>query len=315
MPKKTDVNDDQTGTAQPDLVDVNVSDVAPEASHQTEAEIAAQELLSAVQGAKESQNALADEGSAAPAPAMAVTQEQVKAVARKYTMTREKQLKRAERQRKSGAKQLKTRVAGIASVIKNVDLKNRVLGAIIERFYSNVDTAVFMLIKRGEFVIGFEASRKLLDQIEAKITELSLEVAQDKSAALAMVDADAMSNEDHVTPVYSKSAFSGEIQIKTPLGLRTLRMLVDMDDLLTALQTMHWNGKIKADAINDEELRCKVRAMKLNQLCVRVIMAMYNKVSAASEAPSKPNLHKPAPTQVEYAEPAQSTPDPALTFA
>lgn len=248
---------------------------APEVLSDSAAREALKELDTA---ALLAQNSLTDD----PAPAATIIADQ--AVLQAADDGRVQQLRnRAKRQRARGVEGLARRHDGVASLIRNVELQERVVGSAFERFYATIEHGVHFIQKLGGFFVGDANAEKLLDTIKTKITDMEDRVSKEAGQISLVLDAH-KDNADWIRPKYTNPAAKHEIQIRTPLANRVASVFVKQDQYLQKLNELVWNGEAEGDAVEQSEYQIKKEVRELAQFINRTLRGIQNKTEANKPA-------------------------------
>jgi hypothetical protein len=242
--------------------------------------------------AKLSQLSLSDD--AAPAAAGSADE----AVLQAADDARVQQLRnRAKRQRDRGVQGLARRHDGVASLIRNVELQERVIGSAFERYYASIEHGIHFISKLGGFFVGDANADKLLDSIKTKITEMEQRLA-DETGQIGVVLEVHAENKDWIVPEYTNPAAKHTVQIRTPLANRVASAFVKQDQYLQQLNQLVWNGEAEGDAVEQSEYQIKKEVRDLAQFIARTLRGIQNKTEAKKAA-------APAEAQAVEVQPAE----------
>jgi len=216
------------------------------------------------------------------APAAAVSADQ--AVLQATDDARVQQLRnRAQRQRARGVQGLNRRHDGVASLIRNVQLQERVIGSAFERYYASIEQGIHFISKLGGFFVGDANAEKLLDSIKTKVTEIEQRLATETGQISVVLEAHA-ENKDWIVPQYTNPAAKHEVQIRTPLANRVASAFVKQDQYLQQLNQLVWNGEAEGDAVERSEYQIKKEVRDLAQFIARTLRGIQNKTEVTKAA-------------------------------
>lgn len=187
---------------------------------------------------------------------------------------------RAQKQRARGKKDLARRHDGVASVVKTVHIKERVIGSAFQRYFAAIENGLSVIDRRAEMFV----TQNNVNQIAEKIQEIIESVNSDLVTLEASVKVQlevAGSASDFVTPGYTGDAASHEVQIRTKTALSALRLFERYDKVLQGVQTLHWNDVVEQKYIEDVELQAKQGFNKLFKFVSQTLRGMRNKAVAA----------------------------------
>jgi hypothetical protein len=255
---------------------------APEVLSESAARDALRELDTASQLAQQS---VSDD--AAPITAAAGNADE--AVLQATDDARVQQLRnRAQRQRARGIQGLARRHDGVASIIRTVELQERVIGSAFERYYASIEHGIHFIAKLGGFFVGDENADKLMDTIKTKITEMEQRIATEHGQISAVLEAHA-ENSDWIVPEYTNPAAKHTVQIRTPLANRVAGAFLKQDEYLQQLNQLVWNGEAEGDAVEQSEYQIKKEVRDLAQFILRTLRGIQNKTEAKkAAAPAAP---------------------------
>lgn len=198
---------------------------------------------------------------------------------------------KAKRQRQKGIENLARRHDGVASVLAQVKLNERVVASAFERYFATIETGIHVISKSGVMFVGEAAAEKL----EASIVErvVAMEERINGEIARSRVSLDVHESRDGwIKPTYTKPAAAHEVQLRTRLANRVLGVFRKQDEFVVILNQLCWNEEAEQDAIEMEELAIKKEMRGLAQFISRTLRGMRNKVApketvAANEAEPK----------------------------
>jgi hypothetical protein len=194
---------------------------------------------------------------------------------------------RAKRQRDRGVQGLARRHDGVASLIRVVELQERVVGSAFERYYATIENGIHFIAKLGGFFVGDANAEKLLDQIKARVKQMEDRVNTESGQIALVLDAH-RSNAEWIIPEYTNPAAKHQVQIRTPLANRVATVFVIQDKYLQQLNQLVWNGEAEGDAVEQSEYQIKQEVRGLAQFIAKTLRAIQNKTEAkkASDAPA-----------------------------
>lgn len=193
----------------------------------------------------------------------------------------ERMRKRAERQRSKGRKELSRRHDGVASMVTNVSLKERVIGSSFERFFATIESGVSLIERRGEMIVGEKAATDLINKVNGMLDSMSQELeASEAALQTQMTVASAMAG--FVKPVYTGDAASHEVQIRTRTAVKALNLFYRYDKILQDMQVLFWNGHVYQKFIEDMELEAKHAFQKIFKFIKTTITGFYNKTAGGA---------------------------------
>ena len=196
---------------------------------------------------------------------------------------------RAKAERLRGVDNLKRRHAGVASVVKNVSFNERAVGTLFQRYYAVIDQGIFTLSRQGERFMGSDAAEKVMDAISNIVVEMEARANTDEAAIKIQMEA-LSSGEDFFKPEYVKPAAEHEVQIRSPLAVRVLKVVQKDDKVLCDLQKLLWNGEIELDQITDQEGRVRKDVRKLAIFIQKTLRGLKKKYTpSAMAAPADVN--------------------------
>lgn len=202
---------------------------------------------------------------------------------------------RARRQRKRGQQSLKRRHDGISSVLQQITLNERVIGSAFERFFPTIEDGIYVIQKRGELFLTAQNYETVMQQITDKIAKLESDVKASLAAMESQTESARSNALGWIEPSYTQASAVHEVQIRTPLALRVLKVFRAQDQVISGLQTLHWNGEMEVTKIEDEEHRHKKDVSDIARLVARTLRAMRNKVAGAQKDVQEPAMQASAP--------------------
>lgn len=207
---------------------------------------------------------------------------------------------RAQRERKRGIDNLARRHSGIASLMRNVSINERVVGSTFERYFSTIESGIYIINKLGGFVVGESAADKLIDSVETKIKNMEAS-ASEVLGQLAIVLEAHKERTDWLVPEYSDAAAKHQVQLRSVLANRLLNVLLKYDEHLVKLNQLVWNGEAEVDEIENREYEIKKDVRDLAQYIRRALVGMQKKTqpkaapAAAVAAAAEPTANDAAP--------------------
>lgn len=188
---------------------------------------------------------------------------------------------RAQKQRTRGRKELLRRHDGIASIVLEVSLKERVIGSSFERFFATIESGISLIERRGEMIVGEKAAAGLIEKVETMLETIGKELEVHEAALKGkMTVASAMPN--FVQPQYTGAAAKHQVQIRTRTALGALRLFERYDLVLQDMQVLFWNRHVDQKYIEDMELEAKHAFQKLFKFVSSTIRGMYNKAGGSA---------------------------------
>lgn len=195
---------------------------------------------------------------------------------------------KARRQREKGIENLARRHEGVASIIANVELNERVVASAFERFFATIETGIHVISKSGPMFVGEAAAAKLEASIIERVEAMEARITGEIERSRVSLNVHA-SRDDWLKPTYTRPAAAHEVQLRTRLANRVLGVFRKQDEFVVILNQLCWNEEAEQDAIEMEELAIKKEMRGLAQFISRTLRGMRNKVApketvAANEA-------------------------------
>ncbi len=195
---------------------------------------------------------------------------------------------RATQQRQRGQREIKRRHQGIASILRTVEINERVIASTFERFYPIIEKGIYLVSKNGDVFLGDSADTVLsmtferIKAIEQK-TKTTLEAAEKRVG-------DQIGREDFIQPSYVAPTILHEIQVRNVYANRLVGTFLLQDRVISHLQTLNWNGEIDPVEIEEQEQSFKNAIRELATDLSRALRAMQNRISgvALRSATQKP---------------------------
>jgi hypothetical protein len=208
---------------------------------------------------------------------------------------------RAQRQRVNGAKQLARRHDGIASQIRKVELKERVIGSSFLRWFAGIEYGIYVAHKHSERMLG-ENAGTVKDTIKAMVAKLEAD-AEDAlkklNFSLAAMEAE-QSSEWGLS--YSQPAANIEVQLRHPLSARVVSVFQKYDEVVAGMVKLEWNGEIEEKHREQVENDCKKGLRDLAVFLSRTLRGYSRKLPAPSVAPAAAVVEgSPEPVEQEAA--------------
>lgn len=191
---------------------------------------------------------------------------------------------RAKRQRARGIESLQRRHDGVASIVTQVQLNERVVASAFERFFATIETGIHVITKSGAMFVGDAQAQKLEQAIIERVAEMEARIDGEIARTRVALGVH-QSRSDWLKPVYTKPAADHEVQLRSRLANRVLAVFRKQDEYVVMLQQMVWNDEADQDAVEMEELAIKKEMRGLAQFIRRTLNGMRNKV-AAKDAPA-----------------------------
>ncbi|UTY55875.1 hypothetical protein [Massilia sp. erpn] len=201
---------------------------------------------------------------------------------------------RAKRQRDRGIQGLARRHDGVASMIRTVELQERVVGSAFERYYASIEHGIHFIVKLGGFFVGDANAEKLLDTIKEKIAEMEGRIRKEASQIALVLEAHA-ENAEWIRPEYSNPAARHTVQIRTPLANRVATAFLLQDRYLQNLNQLVWNGEADGDDVEQTEYQIKKEVRDLAQFIARTLRGIQNKTEVKEPAPTAASQLATAP--------------------
>jgi Mg2+ and Co2+ transporter CorA len=189
---------------------------------------------------------------------------------------------RAKRQRERGIRNLERRHDGVLSMMESVELNERVVASSFQRYYSTIEAGLNAITRRGPLILGVEATRIVLQEIDQRIATL-LEGSEKEFNAINVDLEMASQSTDWMAPGYTNPAASHEIQIRTPRAKKVIGIFKFKDKTITAMQQLVWNGHMEVSAVERAELQLKTEIRELYNAIVRAMRGLSNQGQRALE--------------------------------
>ncbi|WP_426172503.1 hypothetical protein [Pseudoduganella sp. R-34] len=199
---------------------------------------------------------------------------------------------RAQRERNRGIKNLEKRHEGVASVVLKVALNERVIGSAFERWYAGCENGIFVLGKRAHLFVGDTSAEQLMNQVIAKIQALENEAKTDLEGVKQQLSI--YLTEASIKPQYVKPASEREVQLRTQLAHRLLKVVLAQDQILMGLVQLHWNGEIETAHIEAQENKAKKGLRDLATFLSKTMRGMRSKVEQKAKSAPAPEAGEAA---------------------
>jgi hypothetical protein len=190
---------------------------------------------------------------------------------------------RAKKQRERGVQGLARRHDGVASLIRTVELQERVVGSSFERYFAGIEHGIHFITKLGGFFVGDANADKLIDTIKDKISEMETRIETEAEQMDEVMKAHA-ANEEWIKPQYTNPAAKHTVQIRTPLANRVASAFVKHDAFLQQQNELVWNGEADGDAVEMSEYQIKQEVRSLAQFIAKTLRGIQNKTEAKKAA-------------------------------
>lgn len=192
---------------------------------------------------------------------------------------------RAQRERARGVQNLAKRHDGVASVVANVQLYERVVASAFERFFAGIETGIHVITKRGDLFVGEKNAEQIQQTIIGKV--LAMEERINKQLDQVKVPMELHSaSEGFMKPTYTNPAATHQVQLRTKLALRVMNVFRKQDEFVVTLNALAWNDEVEPDAIEKEEQMIKKEMRDLANFIGRTVRGMRNKVAPVKKADS-----------------------------
>lgn len=185
---------------------------------------------------------------------------------------------RASRQRASGRKNLAQRHDGIASLLVDVRINERVVASTFERFYPIIERGIYVIARRGDLFLGEAAARTVIETTIKKIEVLEASINTDLAGVKLQLDLHS-GRDEFVTPEYTAPSAKHQVQVRHPLANRVLKLFVKQDEVIAGLQVLSWNEESDAGTIEDQEFRFKRGTQDLARHILRTLRGMRSRVT------------------------------------
>lgn len=204
---------------------------------------------------------------------------------------------KAKRQRERGIQNLAKRHDGVASIITQVKLNERVVASAFERYFATIETGIHVISKSGAMFVGELQAEKLEQMIVERVAEMEKRI-DDEISKVRVVLGVHQEREDWLKPTYTRPAAEHEVQLRSRLANRVLAVFRKQDEYVVMLQQMCWNDEADQDAIEMEELQIKKEMRGLAMFIRRTLNGMRGKVvpkeaAAAQESSAGATVAEP----------------------
>lgn len=185
---------------------------------------------------------------------------------------------KAQRQRQKGIMHLARRHDGIASVVVNVTLYERVVASAFERYFTTIETGIQVINKSGAMFVGAKVADQLEQTIVDRIDAMEQRIRGELSRLRVTMDIH-QSRADWIVPTYTRPAAVHEVQLRTRLANRVAAIFRMNDEFVVALNQLSWNDEADTDAIELAEFEIKKDLRGLADFIRRTLRGMRNKVT------------------------------------
>lgn len=192
---------------------------------------------------------------------------------------------KARRQREKGIENLAKRHDGVASMLVNVKLNERVVASAFERYFATIETGIHVIGKSGAMFVGEAAAAKLEASIVERVETMEERIKGEIERSRISLNVHA-SRDGWIKPTYTKPAADHEVQLRTRLANRVLGVFRMQDEFVVILNQLCWNEEADQDAIEMEELAIKKEMRGLAQFISRTLRGMRSKVAPKETAPA-----------------------------
>ena len=192
---------------------------------------------------------------------------------------------RAQRERARGVENLGRRHDGVASVVDEVKINERVVASAFERFFAGIENGVHVITKRADLFVGEKNADQIQQTIVKKVEAMEQRIMQQLDQVKVPMELHSAS-EGFITPTYTAPAAVHKVQLRTKLAHRILKVFKKQDEFVVTLNALAWNDEVEADAIEQEEQQIKKEMRDLANFIGRTVRGMRNKVAPAKKAES-----------------------------
>lgn len=192
---------------------------------------------------------------------------------------------RAQRERARGVENLSRRHDGVASVVAEVKINERVVASAFERFFAGIENGVHVITKRADLFVGEKNADQIQQTIVSKVAAMELRIMQQLDQVKVPMELHSAS-EGFLMPTYTNPAAAHKVQLRTKLALRIMNVFKKQDEFVVTLNALAWNDEVEADAIEQEEQQIKKEMRDLANFIGRTVRGMRNKVAPAKKAES-----------------------------
>jgi hypothetical protein len=189
---------------------------------------------------------------------------------------------RASRQRAAGRKNLAQRHDGIASLLVDVRINERVVASSFERFYPIIERGIYVIARRGELFLGEAAARTVMETTIKKIEALEANITTDLAGVKLQLDLHS-GRDEFITPEYTAPSAKHQVQVRHPLANRVLKLFVKQDEVIGGLQILSWNEESDAGTIEDQEFRFKRGTQDIARHILRTLRGMRSRVTKPAD--------------------------------
>jgi hypothetical protein len=207
---------------------------------------------------------------------------------------------KARRQRERGVEHLARRHDGVASLMVEVEIRERVVGSAFERYFATIESGIHVINKRSALFVGDNNAEKINETIVNMVA--TMEAAAEHELQQVMVSLAVHSaKDDFLIPTYTNPAARHDVQIRTRLGRRILSVVQKQDELVVKLNQLLWNDEVDLDAIDQVEYNIKKDLRTLAVFIQRTLRGMHSRVSPAAGPAAAGAQGKPATPEAQVA--------------
>lgn len=204
---------------------------------------------------------------------------------------------KAQRQRQKGILHMARRHDGIASVVVNVTLRERVVASAFERYFTTIETGIQVISKSGAMFVGAKHADKLMQTIVDRIDAMEKRIKGELERLRVTMDVH-QSRSDWIVPTYTRPAADHEVQLRTRLANRVVSIFRMNDEFVVALNQLSWNDESDTDAIDLAEFEIKKDLRGLADLIRRTLRGMRSKVTTLEETADATAPHENSDSEV-----------------
>jgi hypothetical protein len=187
---------------------------------------------------------------------------------------------KARRQRERGVENMARRHDGVASMVVDVQIRERVVGSAFERYFAIIENGIYVVNKRSAQFIGSDNADVVTDTI-IKMVE-AMETATETELQQVDISLNVhKEKEDFLIPTYTSPAAAHSVQIRTRLAKRILTVVQKQDELVVKLNQLLWNDEVDPDAIDQVEYKIKKELRGLAMFIQRTLRGMRARVASA----------------------------------
>lgn len=286
---------------------------APSATDRTDAETTLKEILAAgeLAAASLAQDGIkAADGDAAgvgvrSAEALAASGEltgnSAVSVPERQDFTREERIKflmdRAAKQRARGVRALARDIdSGVVALERKILINDKNIGSSIERFLAVIDTAAYLVGRRGEMVLGAQQT----NTIQSKLSDMAAKMVKDSNAELRAAseltriakEKDVFQDEasqdqieaEWLEPQYQHPAFSMTVQLKNPVSVHVVTAMSNYDKAIHLMTTLQWNLKASQDQVDHIRSVERRASMAIHVFAARALTGLRRRVAPVGDS-------------------------------